>query len=112
MKKSRHKNKKVFNFSFSYKHNGGNGAEEYEDLEWAEGRVKKKISQISFFQRLPSFFQICVVYITVYARDRATKKDSKTSRQSARKEATTSGDIFVVEEERREFKRVLRCFSA
>ena len=34
MKKSRHKNKKVFNFSFSYKHNGGNGAEEYEDLEW------------------------------------------------------------------------------
>ena len=28
------KNKKVFNFSFSYKHNGGNGAEEYEELEW------------------------------------------------------------------------------
>jgi len=27
-------NKKVFNFSFSYKHNGGNGAEEYEELEW------------------------------------------------------------------------------
>ena len=30
------KNKKVFNFSFSYKHNGGNGAEEYEELEWNE----------------------------------------------------------------------------
>ena len=82
-----------------------------------EGRVKKKSEQKkttkkSFFQRFPSFFQICVVCITVYARDRATKKDSKTSRDRARKEATTSGDIFVVEEERREFKRVLRCFSA
>lgn len=28
------KNKKVYNFSFSYKHNGGHGAEECEDLEW------------------------------------------------------------------------------
>jgi len=28
------KNKKVFNFSFSYYHNGGNGSEEYEELEW------------------------------------------------------------------------------
>ena len=77
--------------------------------------MKKKSSQKkttkSFFQRLPSFFQICVVRITVYVRDRATKKDSKTSRQSAKRSNNDDGDIFVVEEERREKKRVLRCFS-
>ena len=101
MKKSRHKNKKVFNFSFSYKHNGGNGAEEYEDLEWAEGRVKKKISQISFFQRLPSNSFKSVSCISRYTRETERPKNTPKPRDRARKEeATTSGDIFVVEEER------------
>lgn len=30
------KNKKVYNFSFSYKHNGRNGGEEYKELNWKE----------------------------------------------------------------------------
>ena len=47
MKKSRHKNKKVFNFSFSYKHNGGNGAEEYEDLEWKGDFEEDDIQEIA-----------------------------------------------------------------
>ena len=69
--------------------------------------------QISFFQRLPSNSFKSVSRVSQYTRETERPKKTSKPRDRARKEATkTSGDIFVVEEERREFKRVLRCFSA
>ena len=94
MKKSRHKNKKVFNFSFSYKHNGGNGAEEYEDLEWKgdfeeddiqeigggkkrrpRDELKKKNLTNKFLSKTPFFLSnLCRVYHSIRARQSDQKK--------------------------------------
>ena len=92
MKKSRHKNKKVFNFSFSYKHNGGNGAEEYEDLEWAEGRVKKKNLTNKFLSKTPFFLSnLCCVYHSIRARQSDQKKPQnlETAREKKQQRAET-----------------------
>jgi hypothetical protein len=71
---------------------------------------KKKPQKVSFKDSLLSFKSVSCV--SQYTCETERPKKTPKPRDRARKEATTSGDIFVVEEERREKKRVLRCFSA
>ena len=91
-----------------------NAAGQNDSLKVYQGILSSKKSSTKknhkkFLSKTP-FFLSNLCRVSRYTCETERPKKTPKPRDRARKEATTSGDIFVVEEERRE-KRVLRCFS-